>query len=105
MKLPLETPRWVSSLAQGAFQALRGFLQLALESIDLLRYIIELFFSQRSCPCDLLNSTIRSAHGGPNFHRDSREPTLSSHPHPPFVTILYRNDSRSHEYNLVAQQA
>ena len=84
-------------LAQGAFEALRGFLQLALESIDLLRYVIELFFSQRSCSCDLLNFAIRLAHGGPDFHCDSREPALSSHPDPPFVTILYyRNESRSH---------
>jgi len=53
--------------SSGAFQALRGFLQLALESIDLLRYIIELLLSQRSCPCDLLNSTIRSAMAVPIF--------------------------------------
>jgi hypothetical protein len=36
----------LSDLSQGAFQALRGFLQLALESINLLGYILEFFFCQ-----------------------------------------------------------
>src|SRR5882762_3370789 len=71
------------NLAQGAFQALRGFLQLVLESIDLLRYIIELFLSQRSCPSDLLNFAIRLAHGCPNSYCNSREPILSGHLDPP----------------------
>src|SRR6266481_8052641 len=98
MKLPLETPRWVSSLAQGAFQALRGFLQLALESIDLLGYIIELFFCQRSRPRKFLNPAIRFAHGSPDTHRNSRELTLSGHRSPPSRNrvILYPNDSKQH---------
>src|SRR5882762_28788 len=60
------------------------FSELALEGIDLLRYIIKLFFSQRSCSCNLLDSAIRFAHCSPNSHRNSSELTLSGHRSPPF---------------------
>src|SRR5260370_18991117 len=72
-----------SNLAQRAFQALGGFLQLPLESVDLLRYIIKLFFSQRACSRNLLNSAVRFAHGGPNFHRNTSEAALFWHREPP----------------------
>src|SRR2546430_16361769 len=52
--------------------------------IDLLRNVIELFFSQRSCFRNLLHSAIRFAHRRPNSHCDSRELAFSSHPSPPF---------------------
>lgn len=74
------------SLGQGVFQPFRSFLQLALERIDLLRYIIKLFLSQRTRPCHLLDFAIRLAHGRPNFHRNSREPALFSHRKPPSGT-------------------
>src|SRR6266704_1564168 len=75
-----------SNLAQGTFQALGGFLQLPLESVDLLGYIIKLFLSQRSRSRNFLNSAIRFAHGGPNFHRNTSEPALSCHRWPPLRT-------------------
>src|SRR6267143_3328193 len=71
------------NLLEGVFQTLRGFLQLALERIDLLRDIIKLFFSQRSCLRKLLNFAIRFAHYRPNSHCNSREPALSGHVRPP----------------------
>ena len=73
------TKDWDSNLTEGAPQALRGFLQLALEGVDLFRYIVELLFRQRSCFCNFLNATIRSAHRGPNSHRYFRESTLFCH--------------------------
>src|SRR5713226_5453676 len=73
----------LASLGQGVFQAFRGFLQLALKGINLLRYIIKLFPCQRSCLCNFLHFAIRFAHGGPNFHGNTSEPALFCHRDPP----------------------
>jgi hypothetical protein len=66
---------------------------LALESFDLLRYILKLSFSEHSSLGDLVSGAIRSAHCGPDFHCDSRESALSGHVYPPHGThaILYHN--------------
>jgi hypothetical protein len=73
-------------LSQGVFQALCGFLQLALEGFDLLSYVIKLLPGQFPGLRNLLHFAIRVAHGRPNFHRNSREPALPCHRKPPFGT-------------------
>jgi hypothetical protein len=80
-------------LSQGAFETLRGFLQLALESFDLLRYILKLSFRKHSCLGDFVSGAIRSADCAPDSHCDSRESILPGHFCPPPETdvILYHN--------------
>jgi hypothetical protein len=80
------------NLTQSAPKTLRGFLQLALESFDMLRYIVKLLFGKHSCLRNLMSRAIRSAHGGPDFHRNLPEPVLSGHVIPPVDAgaILYR---------------
>jgi hypothetical protein len=73
-------------LSQGAFKTARGFLQLALESFDLLRYILKLSFSKHSSLGDLVGGAIRSTDCAPDFHCDSCESALSGHVYPPLGT-------------------
>src|SRR5258708_7277733 len=75
--------RWVSKLTQGVFQALCGFLQLALEGVVLFRNIIEFFFRQGAGFRHFLNSAIRFAHGAPNSYRNLSELTFFGHAGPP----------------------
>jgi hypothetical protein len=79
------------TLCQGALQTLCGLPQLALKSLDLLRYILELFFGKHSCLRNLMSRAIRSAHCGPDFHRNLPESAPSGHVIPPVETgaILY----------------
>jgi len=80
-------------LSQGAFETPRGFLQLALESFHLLRYILKLSFRKHSGFGDFVSGAIRSADCAPDFHCDSRESILPGHLCPPPGThaILYHN--------------
>src|SRR5260370_39970963 len=80
-------------LSQGAFETPRGFLQLALESFHLLRYILKLSFRKHSGFGDFVSGAIRSADCAPDFHCDSRESILPVHLCPPPGThaILYHN--------------
>jgi len=75
--------KWAKKLAEGTLEALRCFLQLAFESVNLLRYVIELFSSQRSRFRNLLDFAIRFAHCRSNSYRNSREPAFSCHRRPP----------------------
>src|SRR5258708_39242972 len=80
-------------LSQGAFETAGGFLQLALQSFHLLRYILKLSLGKPSSLGNLVGGAIRSAHRGPDFHRDSRESASPGHRCPPLGThaILYHN--------------
>src|SRR6266850_1391586 len=73
-------------------------LHLAFEGVDLLRYVIELFSSKRSCFRHFLNSAIRFAHCGSDTYCNSRQPAFLSHWSSSMENgaILYLNTSRSH---------
>jgi hypothetical protein len=90
-------------LTQGALETLGGLLQLALKSIDLLRYRFKLSFSNHSSFCNLVSRAIRSAHGGPDSHRDSREPALLGHVDPPIESevILYHTPDKANLLRVI----
>ena len=66
-------------LSEGALEALGGFLQLALEGVDLLGNVGELFFGEHAGPGDLMGFAIGATHGRADFHRNLRELAFLGH--------------------------
>ena len=62
-----------------ALEAPGGFLQLALEGVNLLGNVDELFFGEHARLGDLMGFAIGAPHGGADFHRYSREPVFLGH--------------------------
>jgi hypothetical protein len=85
---PAEVAR---DLSKGAFETFRGLLQLALESIDLLRDVLKLSLCKHASFGNLVSGAIRSADCAPDSLRDSCESALPGHVYPPLGTdaILY----------------
>jgi hypothetical protein len=73
-------------LSKGASETFRGLLQLALESVDLLRDILKLSLSKHSSFGDLVGGAIGSAHCAPDSLRDTGESALPGHVYPPVET-------------------
>jgi hypothetical protein len=66
-------------LAQGAFETPRGFLQLVLKSVHLLRDVLKLPFGKHSSLGNLMSGAIRPAHCGTDFRRDPCESAFPGH--------------------------
>jgi hypothetical protein len=70
-------------LPQGVFQTFRCLLQLPLERLDLLGYVLQLLFGNQSCLGNLVSCAVGFPHGGPNSHRHSGELVLFRHLYTP----------------------
>ena len=67
---------WIRSSAQRALQTLCGFLQLAFEGVDLLRYRVELLLGKRPGSCNFLDFLVCLAYCSSDSYRNSREPVF-----------------------------
>jgi hypothetical protein len=67
------------SLPQSRLQPLRRLLQLTLQTLNLLRNLLELLFRQQTGSRYLMCLTIRLPHRPPNSNRHPRQPVFPSH--------------------------